>query len=442
MAALPSPSSPQDRLGRLLTRLLSLHPKSIDLSLERIERLLERLGRPQDRLPPVIHIAGTNGKGSTAAFCRSILEAAGRKVHVYTSPHLVRFNERIRLAGRLIDDDRLIAALEECEKVNDGEPITFFEITTAAALTLFSDEPADALVLEVGLGGRLDTTNVIASPAVSVITPVGLDHQTFLGNTLEKIAFEKAGILKRNRPAIIARQEEAALAVIERQASKMRSPMRISGQHWTAAEESGRLIVHHEAGLIDLPAPRLVGRHQFENAGAAVMAVREMLPDIGMAALETGIARAEWPARLQRLASGALVRDLPEGAELWLDGGHNPHAGQALATALADLEERAPKPLILISGMLSTKDASGFFRPFAGLARSVFTLAIEDEALSVSAEDLARMASAAGLASQACAGLDDAMTRALASDTAPRILICGSLYLAGRVLARNGTPPA
>lgn len=428
-------------LDAVLQRLLGLHPKSIDLSLERIDRLLVKLGSPHERVAPIIHIAGTNGKGSTSAFCRAILEAAGQTVHVYTSPHLCRFNERIRLAGALVSDEALIAALARCEEVNAGAPITFFEITTAAAFLLFSQTPADALILEVGLGGRLDTTNVITSPAVSVITPIGLDHQAYLGDTLALIAAEKAGILKRGRPAIIAQQEDEALAVIERAAARLSAPLRISGQQWTSAEESGRLVLHHEDGLLDLPAPRLVGRHQFENAGAALMAVRAFMPTIAHTALEQGLAGVDWPARLQRLSAGPLLAHLPEGAELWLDGGHNPHAGRALATALADLEERVPKPLLLICGMLSTKDAAGFFVPFSGLARKVLTLTIPDEALAMSAHDLAAAARLAGLDASPCDTLDQALQATAGSADGPRILVCGSLYLAGKVLTRNAMAP-
>lgn len=425
----------------IFARLLALHPKSIDLSLERISRLLKRLGDPHLSLPPTIHIAGTNGKGSTTAFCRAMLEAAGKRVHAYTSPHLVRFNERIRLAGHLVDDTRLLQALSHCEEVNGGEAITFFEITTAAAFVLFATVPADFLLLEVGLGGRLDTTNVIVAPVVSVITSVALDHQSYLGSTLAQIAGEKAGILKPNCAAVIADQEDEALSVIESQAARLHCPLLISGQHWTAAKEGGRLVVHHEDGLIDLPAPRLMGRHQFENAGAAIMAVRQALPMIGEKALESGLIEVDWPARLQRLTHGPLIDLISQGAELWLDGGHNPHAGKALATALADFEERVPRPLILICGMLSTKDTAGYFSPFSGLARKVLTVTIPGEALAIPAQDLADTAKSVGLPAAPMPSLDHALSAAGAIAEAPRIVICGSLYFAGKVLAQNGTLP-
>lgn len=441
MMALPDRPQVKVSLDAVLQRLLGLHPKSIDLSLDRIARLLARLGHPQRRLPPVIHVAGTNGKGSTVAYCRALLEAAGQRVHVYTSPHLVRFNERIRLAGRLVSDEVLIEALLRCEAANDGASITFFEITSVAAFLLFAETPADALILEVGLGGRLDTTNVIEQAAVTVITPVGLDHQVFLGETLAAIAFEKAGILKRRVPAIIAHQDDEALAVIEREAARLAVPLLVSGQHWTATEESGRLILHHEEGLMDLPPPRLAGRHQFENAGAAIMAVKAMLPDLSLSAIEAGLANVDWPARLQRLGSGPLIELLPPGAELWLDGGHNPHAAHALATALADIEERVPRPLILICGMRTTKDAVGFFAAFKGLARQVLTLSIPGEELSVAAADLAAAARGAGLDATPFDSLENAIGASAEFAEAPRLLICGSLYLAGHVLACNGMEP-
>jgi dihydrofolate synthase/folylpolyglutamate synthase len=425
--------------GEIFRRFLALHPKSIDLSLDRMRVLLDKLGNPHRRLPKVIHVAGTNGKGSTTAFCRAMLEAAGKRVHVYTSPHLVRFNERIRLAGELVTDPVLMEALERCEAINAGDPITFFEITTVAAMLLFAEHPADWLVLEVGLGGRLDTTNVIERADLTIITPVSMDHEKFLGDTLDKIAGEKAGIIKPATPCVVARQEPAALAVIERAAARAKAPVAISGEHWTASEERGRLVFQDEDGLLDLPAPRLPGRHQFENAGAAIAAMRVLgEAEVPRAAIETGLRTVEWPARLQRLASGALLAHLPEDAELWLDGGHNPGAGQVIASAMADFQDRVPRPLVLVSGMLATKDASGFFRPFAGLARKAYTLTIPDEAAAVPAEDLAAIARRAGLDAEPRASLADALQAAGRAAPAPRVLICGSLYLAGVVLKANG----
>src|SRR5712691_11874704 len=326
----------------VVARLTALHPKLIDLSLERMWRILATLGHPERSLPPVVHVGGTNGKGSTIAFMRAILEAAGRRVHVYTSPHLVRFNERFRLGGegegRLASDEELGAALLECERANAGAPITVFEITTAAGLLLFARHPADALLLEVGLGGRLDATNVVERPLATAITPVSLDHAEYLGDTLAKIAAEKAGIFKRNVPAIVAAQPRAALAVIERAAARAGAPIKIAGEDWTATEERGRLVYQDDAGLLDLPPPKLYGRHQFENAGVAIAALRAAFAlKLPPSAFEVGIAKADWPARMQRLSQGALVALIPAGSELWLDGGHNADGGRAIANALADL---------------------------------------------------------------------------------------------------------
>jgi len=432
----------------ILARLLALHPKRIDLALERIERLLAALGNPERRLPPVIHVAGTNGKGSTVAFLRAMLEAAGKRVHVYTSPHLVRFNERFRLGGegegRLVSDDELHAALAECEAANAGAPITMFEITTAAAFLLFSRHPADVLVLEVGLGGRLDATNVIEHPLVSVITPISIDHTEFLGDSLGKIAAEKAGIIKRGVPVIVAAQHRDAMAVIDRQAARLKAPIRVAGENWTATEERGRLVYQDDNGLIDLPAPKLYGRHQFENAGLAIATLRA-LPALKVpaGAYEAGMVKAEWPARMQRLTQGALVALAPAGSEVWLDGGHNPDGGRAIAAALADLEERVSRPLVLIVGMLTTKDNSGFLRNFAGLARRLIAVPVPQQDKGMAAEDLSAAARAIGL--QATSRDDlvsafDAVAK-LDLDPPPRILITGSLYLAGEVLKANGTLP-
>src|SRR5215471_18709657 len=370
-----------------VARLTTLHPKLIDLTLDRMWRMLDALDNPQRRLPPVVHVAGTNGKGSTIAFMRAILEAAGLAVHVYTSPHLVRFNERFRLGGksrngsdgegRLASDAELADVLEECERVNAGAPITVFEITTAAGLLLFARHPADVLLLEVGLGGRLDATNVIDRPLASVITPVSLDHAEHLGHSVGEIAGEKAGILKPGVPALVAAQPREALAVIERQAARIKAPIRIAGEDWTATEERGRLVYQDDLGLLDLPAPRLYGRHQFENAGVAIATLRAIGEfELPVAAFETGITRADWPARMQRLSQGRLAALGPPGSELWLDGGHNADGGRAIANALADLEERVPRPLVLVVGMLATKDCESFLKNFAGLAQRVVAVPI------------------------------------------------------------------
>src|ERR671934_1981061 len=378
-------------IDSIVARLTALHPKRIDLSLSRMRRLLDRLGNPQRRLPPVIHVAGTNGKGSTIAFMRAILEAAGLRVHVYTSPHLVRFNERFRLGteggGRLVSDAELADAFGECERVNAGAPITVFEITTAAAFLLFARHPADVLLLEVGLGGRLDATNVIDRPLAAVLTPVSFDHAEHLGDTVGKIAAEKAGICKPQVPAIVAAQPREALAAIEREAARAKAPIKIAGEDWSATEERGRLVYQDDAGLLDLPAPRLYGRHQFENAGVAIAALRAVGElKIPPGAFEVGIAKADWPARMQRLAQGRLAVLCPPGSELWLDGGHNTEGGRAVANALADLEERVSRPLVLVIGMLSTKNCENFLKNFAGLARRIIAVPIPRQEKSLSAE--------------------------------------------------------
>lgn len=437
-----------NQVDSIIERLMALHPKRIDLSLERIERLLAALGHPERKLPPVIHVAGTNGKGSTVAFLRAMLEAAGKRAHVYTSPHLVRFNERFRLGGdgegRLASDAELSAALAECEQANAGEPITVFEITTAAAFSLFARNAADVLVLEVGLGGRLDATNVIEKPLASIITPVTIDHTDFLGDTLDKIAAEKAGIIKPGVPVIVAAQHRDALAVIERQAGRMKAPLKIAGEDWTATEERGRLVYQDDDGLIDLPAPKLYGRHQFENAGLAIAALRALPAlNVPMAAYEAGVVKADWPARMQRLTQGRLVDLAPPGSELWLDGGHNPDGGRAIAAALADLEERVSRPLVLIVGMLTTKDNAGFLRNFTGLAKRLIAVPVPGQEKAMTAEQLVALARDIGLAATARDNLLGALDAAgkLDLDPPPRILITGSLYLAGEVLKANGTLP-
>ena len=432
-----------DRSSAILERLLQLHPREINLSLERVERLMADLGHPERRLTQVVHVAGTNGKGSTTAFMRAALEAAGKRVHVYTSPHLVRFHERIRLAGTFVDEEELADALISAEKINDGRPITQFEITTAAAFVLFAHHPADVLLLEVGLGGRLDATNIIDSPLAAVITPVSIDHEKFLGETLKAIAHEKSGILKRRRPAIVAPQPDEALIEIENQAAHVGAELFIANRDWVAYPEGGRLVYQDEDGLLDLPSPRLLGRHQFTNAGTAIAAVRRTGLNLPRSALEAGMVSVDWPARLQSLNSGALAARVP-GAELWLDGGHNPGAGVVVAEAMADLEERAPKPLILVAGMMSTKDPVGFFRPFAGLAAQAITVPVPGHDAGRPPIELASAAREAGLNAEAAGSIVEALDRITRrdGDGPARILICGSLYLAGSVLDQNGTPPA
>lgn len=412
--------------------MMSLHPKIIDLTLDRVWRLLDNLGNPQDRLPPVIHIAGTNGKGSVLAMLRAGLEGAGHSVHAYTSPHLARFHERIRLAGGLIPEPDLARVLDECEAANAGAPITYFEITTCAALLAFSRVPADWLLLEVGLGGRLDATNVVDRPALTVITPVSLDHQGYLGDTLPKIAGEKAGILKRGVTCVVGPQEDAALEVIEARAARLGSPLLTHGQHWHVWEERGRLVFQDETGLLDLPMPALIGAHQVQNAGVALAALRALRQS--ETACEAAMTRVEWPARLQRLRSGPLVAAAGT-AELWLDGGHNPAAGAALAEALGRLP---PRPLHLVCGMLNTKDVAGYMRPLAGLATSLHAVSIPDAEATLSAAETAAAANAAGIAGTQAESVGAAIRAIAATDPTARILICGSLYLAGHVLKSNG----
>lgn len=434
---------PESSADKVLARLGALHPKRIDLSLGRLNRLLSALGNPEKKLPPVIHVGGTNGKGSTVAFLRAMIEAAGKTTHVYTSPHLVHFNERIRLAGRIVSDDALAVSLEETERANAGGEITFFEITTAAALLLFSRHAADVLLLEVGLGGRLDATNVVEHPLATVITPVSIDHVEYLGPSVENIASEKAGIFKRGSPAVIAQQSGEALRVLERAARKAGAPLFISGEQWHAHEEGGRLVYSDENGLLDLPRPRLFGRHQIENAGTAVATLRA-IPSlvIPQSAMEAGLQKADWPARMQNLSGGKLAAILPAGAELWLDGGHNAAGADAVAAAIGEMEERVPRPLVLIAGMLNTKSADDFLLRFSGIARHVFGVSPPGEASRPSSEIVAA-AQAAGIEAEAAHGFLDALDRVneLNLPAPPRVLITGSLYLAGEVLAANETPP-
>jgi dihydrofolate synthase / folylpolyglutamate synthase len=414
----------------ILTRLLQLHPKIIDLSLDRIERILERLEHPERNLPPVIHVAGTNGKGSCVAYLRAIIEAAGLSCHCYTSPHLIKFHERIRIAGKLIAEDDLSTLLEECEAANGQEPITFFEITTAAAFLAFSRTNADYLILEVGLGGRLDATNVIARPRATCITSIGLDHQQYLGETIALIAIEKAGILKHGVPGVIGRMPPEARTAIEDVATRIKVPLVIADQDWQSYGQHGRMVFQDQDGLLDLPLPNLVGQHQIQNAGNAIATVRKLDdPRISEAAIARGITSADWPARMQRLGTGALSQ---ANAEIWLDGGHNADAGVILAEAFQAMSRR---PLVIVWGMLNTKDASAFLRPLAGLAKACVTLTIPEEVNAIPGQSLAGTAKSLGLDSKFANSIPEAVERAAQMFEHPRILICGSLYLAGHVLA-------
>ncbi|MEX1204790.1 MAG: folylpolyglutamate synthase/dihydrofolate synthase family protein [Dongiaceae bacterium] len=431
-------ASPTDAV---LDRLTRLHPKIIDLSLDRIARLLAALGDPQARLPPAVHVAGTNGKGSVIAFLRAMLEAAGRRVHVYTSPHLVRFNERVRLAGALIPEAELLALLEECEAVNGGVPITFFEITTAAAFLAFTRHPADVLLLETGLGGRLDATNMVARPLLTVLTPVSFDHMQHLGHSLAEIAGEKAGIMKPGVPAVIGRQPPEAAAVFEARARALAAPLSRYGHEWSVRLEDGTLLFRDGAGERRLPLPGLAGAHQIDNAGLALACLPGLAGfGVDAAAMRRGLVRVEWPARLQRLVRGPLPAMLPAGWELWLDGGHNPAAGEAIAAMAAAWRAEAPdRPLHLIFGMLDTKPPVEFLRPLAPHARSLRAVTIPGEHASLTAEESAAAARQAGIEAAAADGIAAALAGIVAGTPAPaRVLILGSLYLAGSVLAENG----
>ena len=416
----------------VLERMMALHPKIIDLTLDRVHRLLARLGHPERALPPVIHVAGTNGKGSTQAMIRAGLEAAGQVCHAYTSPHLAWFHERIRVAGQIITEPALADLLVETEAANGPEPITYFEITTCAAFLAFARTPADALLLEVGLGGRLDATNVVDRPAICVITPVSLDHQQYLGETVAEIAGEKAGILKRGVPCVVGPQTPEGMAAIEARADAVGAPLIVANRDWQAWSERGRLIFQDDRGLLDLPLPSLPGPHQIDNAGAALAVLRHF--GHGEAACEAAVTRACWPARMQRLRQGPLV-DMAPGVELWLDGGHNPAAGEALAATLAAMPRR---PTHAICGMLNTKDIGGFLRPMAAHLASLHAVSIPGEKNTLPAEVTQGAALAAGIRAEIAGSVAGALGAIAAADPRARVVICGSLYLAGAVLRENG----
>ena len=429
----------QAALTDILTRFERLHPKCIDLSLDRIHRLLETLGNPHQSLPPVIHVAGTNGKGSVLAYLRAFLEAAGQRVHVSTSPHLQYFNERIALAAeggaRPINDLALLDLLMRVNDANDEQSITFFEITTAAAFLAFAEHQADFVLLETGLGGRFDATNVIDTPRLTAITPISIDHTGFLGDTLADIAREKAGILKPGRPCVVARQSDEVMAVIEAHAHELKAPLIAAGQQWDAYEQHGRLVFQDGHELLDLPLPRLNGNHQIANAGTAIAMARSL--DIGISEehLAEGLGSVVWPGRLELLSKGALHENVPTGSEIWLDGGHNPGAAEVLARAMADLEDRVPRPLFLIMGMMSTKDAPRFLEYFENLASLVVTVAIPNQPNAYTADELCAIARHKDFLSEPAGSIKEALTLCEQEAEDPvRILICGSLYLAGHVL--------
>lgn len=436
---------------QVINELMTLHPKGFDMTLGRMRRLLEVLGNPQNRLPPMIHVAGTNGKGSVSAFCRALLEAAGHAVHVHTSPHLVNWHERYRIGqrgkpGSLVEDALLADALRRVAAANAGEAITVFEILTAAGFLLFSELPADVVIMEVGMGGRLDCTNVVDHPAVSVIMPISFDHQAYLGDRVELIAAEKAGIIKKGCPVVIGHQEyDAAREVLVSFAERLGCPFSVYGQDFWGHEEFGRLLYQDEFGLADLPLPRLPGRHQLANAAAAIRAVKAAGFDVTESMMDKAMASVEWPGRLQRLTEGELISLAPKGSEIWVDGGHNPGAGEVIAEAMASFEERQARPLYLIIGMLNTKEPLGFFRAFTDIAESVFTVPIESSDAGLDPVALAQSAYDAGLVAEPMSTVREALKaiddRQLPDSPPPRILVGGSLYLAGAVLADNGTPP-
>jgi dihydrofolate synthase / folylpolyglutamate synthase len=434
-----------------IDKISVLHPKGFNMSLDNIKRILNELGNPQENMPPTIHVAGTNGKGSVSAFCRALLEAAGLSVHVHISPHLVNWHERYRMGvkggrGQLVDDALLAQTVRRVAEVNAGQSITVHEMLTAAMFLLFSEQKADVAIVEVGLGGRFDSTNVIQKPATSVIMPISLDHQAYLGDSVELIAAEKAGIIKRDCPVVIGFQGvDSARDVLVAIAERLRAPHTVFGQDFSAHEEMGRLIYQDEFGLMDLPLPKLKGRHQFANAAAAIRAVKAAGFDLTEQQVEQGLLSVEWPGRLQRLVDGHLVDVAQENAEIWLDGGHNPGAGEVISEMMADLEEREERPLYLISGMLNTKDATGYFRAFTDIAERVFTVPIKGSSAGVDPIALASDAEDAGLPAEPMGSVAEALAE-IAKRTAeraivPRILIGGSLYLVGNVLDENGTPP-
>ncbi|MCZ6860257.1 MAG: bifunctional folylpolyglutamate synthase/dihydrofolate synthase [Alphaproteobacteria bacterium] len=452
--ALPTESEPghEPTLESVLARVQRLHPRVIDLSLGRIERLLAGLGHPEKALPPVVHIAGTNAKGSTLAFLRAMLEAAGYDVHLYTSPHLVRFNERIVLAGKEIADEALIALLMECEAANGEEPITFFEIITAAAFLAFARTPADILLLETGLGGRLDATNVIGRPLLTAITPIGHDHAQFLGHTIGGIAAEKAGILKAGVSALLSRQPAEAMQVIERCAAGIGAPLVRADKDWRVMQDNDGFTYKGTGDPISLPVPALAGNHQIENAGLALACLERLaFYRVDEAAMRNGLAHARWPARLQRLTEGPLIEAAPPAWEIWLDGGHNRLAAEALAVWARSVNGGSVNggstngglaedcPLHLITGLLESKDPGKFLASFAGLATAMRAVALQGEHAFIAPERLAAVATRLGIAGAPADSVPAALADLAAADDRPaRILICGSLYLAGEILKENG----
>lgn len=430
----------------LINDLLTRYPKGFDLSLVRIIRLLESLGNPHLKLPPVIHIAGTNGKGSAAANCRALLESAGYCVHVHTSPHLVHWNERFRLGakggGHFVDDNTLSRAIIDVTSANNHQPITVFEILTAVAFLLFAEHPADAVILEVGLGGRFDATNVISKPAVSLIMPIALDHIAMLGDTVEKIAFEKGGIIKNGAPLVIGKQDfEEANNVLIKLAQQKHAPFSIFGQDYQGYKDHGRMVFQNETGLIDLPLPNLKGDHQIANSAAAIEAVLHAGFRLSNADIANAMQTLSWPARMQRITRGALIDYLPKTMSVFLDGGHNPAGAQVISNELLHWKKKGVTSVVMIAGMINTKDATGYFEKFKGLVEKVYTVPVLSSDSGVPPEVLCEAARSAGLEVQAMKSVGETLRFIAATDPTTTVLISGSLYLAGDFLKQNNTPP-
>ncbi len=428
----------------LINKLSEIHPKGFDLSLDRILLLLEKLGNPQNKLPPVIHVAGTNGKGSTLAFTRAILEAQGYKVHVHTSPHLVNWHERYRLAGKLVSDDVLADAIQRIADTNNNKPITVFELLCAVMFVLFSEHEADFALVEVGLGGRFDATNVIAEPKVCAIAPVALDHQAYLGDTIAKIAFEKAGIIKKHVPVAVGRQQDEARETIEEVARKNQSPITILGQDFDAYRDATGFVYQDEEGLLDLPMPKLAGEHQLDNAALAMAAIRLANIKVSPEAFAQGMLDVTWPGRLEKLPSGKITKALGNKTDIWIDGGHNPSAGEAIAAELSRQNTGSSRKTLLICGMINTKEPLGYFKPFEKLGAEVITVPVAMSEASIASDDLAEVAKQAGLKTQSTTSLKAAIEQTahkLKENSDLRILFCGSLYMVGEVLELNETSP-
>lgn len=428
----------------LINKLSEIHPKGFDLSLDRISLLLEKLDRPQDKLPPVIHVAGTNGKGSTLAFTRAILEAQGYKVHVCTSPHLVNWHERYRLAGALVSDDVLADAIQRVADANDNQPITVFELLSAVMFVLFSEHEADFALVEVGLGGRFDATNVIDNPLVCAIAPVALDHQTFLGDTVSAIAFEKAGIIKRRVPVVVGMQQDEARETIEEVARKNAAPTQIAGQDFDFYRDATGFVFQDEEGLMDLPLPKLAGEHQLANAALSIAAIKSANIEVSPEAYAKGMLSVSWPGRLEKLPSGKITNQLSDHSGIWIDGGHNPSAGEAIAAELRRQDGMASHKTLLVCGMINTKEPFGYFKPFEALGAEVFAIPVAMSEASIAPETLAEVARSAGLTTQCFASLQAAISEVAArlkQTPDMRILFCGSLYMVGEVLELNETPP-